>query len=334
MDAENKILNLHDGFFRETFGKKNIAKGYLQEQLPTEISRLIDFDTLTITKDSFVDKELRNHFSDLLYRANYKGQDLYLYLLFEHKSYPDHWVSLQLLRYFVKIWEQYRKQNPKEKQLPVIIPLVLYHGRKKWQVATDFKTLIAQTDQCFDEFIPNFKYQLHDLSTLPEEHIRGEVQQRIILLILKNIFNPDLKSKLPTILSLLHEVETSDNIVDLLEVLMRYVVQATKQFDEHEITEILMQSSVKEDIVQTFIDKYIEQGMQQGMQQGIQKGIMMKNKQVFERGNQHLFSTMLTSRFGTIPEWVNEKLSNADTGSIEKWSIKLLSASTVDEVFH
>jgi hypothetical protein len=32
----------------------------------------------------------------------------------------------------VRIWELFLKQNKKAKYLPVIIPLVIYHGKPRW----------------------------------------------------------------------------------------------------------------------------------------------------------------------------------------------------------
>jgi len=172
----------------------------------------IDLESLAIVKDSFVEKKLRQHFSDLLYTVHHQQGKLYLYFLFEHKSSPGPWVGLQLLRYQVRIWEQHRKQHPKEKILPGIIPLVLYHGRQKWNISRKFSSLIIQNAKDPDPFIPDFEYQLHDLSALSDEQIKGEVLERITLLLLKNIFNPDLAPKLPGILSLLQEVEGKKDV--------------------------------------------------------------------------------------------------------------------------
>ena len=38
----NKIINPHDGFFRETFGRKEIAASFFQEYLPPQIVRQLD----------------------------------------------------------------------------------------------------------------------------------------------------------------------------------------------------------------------------------------------------------------------------------------------------
>ena len=74
--------------------------------------------------------------------------------------------------------------------------------------------------------------------------------------------------------------------------------------------------------MKTFIDEYIEQGMKKGRQEGIQQA------------GYKILSTLLTHRFGTLPQWVTEKINNADLDTLEKWSLRLLSAEKLDEVFH
>ncbi len=329
-----KVMNPHDSFFRETFGRKEIASEYLRWHLPSELVAQIDFESLTISKDSFVEKELRSHFSDLLYRVHHSQGNLYLYLLFEHKSYPDPWVGLQLLRYMVKVWELCRKQKPLEKKLPAVIPLVLYHGKKKWHVAQSFRSLIVQDAALFDRYVPDFNYQLHDLSILDDGQIKGAVVARIILLLLKHIFSPDLRQKLPEILSLLKQVSEKEGVLEILEVMLRYVVKTTEKYDENDIKAILRQSTLEEDIMETFIDKYIEQGMRQGMRQGMQQGMQQGVQQGMQKEGYKLLTGQLSHRFGDLPDWVRKKIEEADVSLIERWSLNLLSAQTMDDVFH
>lgn len=93
----------HDCFFRETFSRREVAEGFLRGYLPQPIAEHLDWSSLKIAKDSFVEKALRKHFSDLLYSADYAGNKIHIYLLFEHKSHPDRFITLQLLRYQVRI---------------------------------------------------------------------------------------------------------------------------------------------------------------------------------------------------------------------------------------
>ena len=74
-----------------------------------------------------ISKELKEFYCDLLYKLELAGDDGFIYILFEHKSYRDKLTPLQLLEYMLKIWRLFLKQNTTER-LPIIIPLVLYHG--------------------------------------------------------------------------------------------------------------------------------------------------------------------------------------------------------------
>ena len=310
----SEVPNPHDSFFRETFGRKEIAADFLLHYLPSDLLDCLDLDTLRLSKDSFVDQELRNHYSDLLYTVGSPDDPLYVYLLFEHKSNPDPWTGLQLLRYMVRIWEQFRKQHPAARKLPLILPLVLYHGRSRWNLSVAFHNLLVDFPACYKPYIPEFRFLLHDFSYLSDVEVKGKVLGRVTLSLLKHIFDPKLEDNLPEIINLLQSVQAQETVLEILEIMLRYVVKATQRFTEEDISELLRTTSIEEDIMKTFIDKYIEQGLQQGQSQ--------------------ILSVQLNNRFGTLPQWALEKMENADTKTLERWSIRLLSAKSLDEVFH
>jgi predicted transposase/invertase (TIGR01784 family) len=121
--AMDEVINPHDKLFRATWSDLATAKSFLQNYLPQEILTLTALDTLEICKDTFVEKDLRDFYFDLLYKVDLSGAAGYIYILFEHKSYQDKLAPLQLLEYMLKIWRLYLKQNSLER-LPIIIPLV------------------------------------------------------------------------------------------------------------------------------------------------------------------------------------------------------------------
>ncbi len=92
------IASPHDTFFRESFSRREIATDLLRWHLPADLLAEIDLDTLEISKDSYVSSDLRSAYSDLVYRVQHRDGPLGVYLLFEHKSRPEHWTLLQLLR--------------------------------------------------------------------------------------------------------------------------------------------------------------------------------------------------------------------------------------------
>lgn len=74
--------------------------------LPKEVLQIIDLETISPQKDSYIEKELEETFSDLLFKTKIEEKEGYIYFLFEHKSYPSDKISIQLLKYIIKIWEQ------------------------------------------------------------------------------------------------------------------------------------------------------------------------------------------------------------------------------------
>lgn len=312
------INDPHDRFFRETFSRREVAEGFLRCYLPPEVAAGMVWESLAIAKDSFVEKALRNHFSDLLYAIRHGDRTIKIYLLLEHKSHPDAWVPLQLLRYQVRIWELHRKQQPKA-PLPPILPLVLYHGKQRWQTPEHFLDLFGGMDAALLDYVPDFRHELCDLSLPEPAEIRGKVLSRLTLLALKHIFDPKPKQVLAEILPLVRDILDKNTALEMLEVLLRYYVQTTQTLDEHDIHELLTETDDEENTMQTFIDRYIEQGRQQGLFVGRQE----------ER--QALLLRLLTRKFDRITPSQRQRIEQADGETLLRWSEQVLFAATVEE---
>ena len=111
----------HDRFFKETFGDIDVALDFIKNYLPADLLQIIDLDHLTTEKDSFIEKEMQELFSDLLFKTHINSGEGYVYFLFEHKSYWSLLTALQLLKYMIAIWEL-KTNKEKQNKLPIIIP--------------------------------------------------------------------------------------------------------------------------------------------------------------------------------------------------------------------
>ena len=77
-----EIANPHDRFFREVFSRLDLSREFLSKQLPAEIAATLDFATLDLRPGSFLDEELQQYFSDLLFRVNLQtGHPTYVYFI-------------------------------------------------------------------------------------------------------------------------------------------------------------------------------------------------------------------------------------------------------------
>ncbi len=158
----------HDKFFKSTFSIKEVAQDYIEQFLPKEVSNSLNLNTLEHSDTSYVDNALSEHFSDIVYHCESKGSEpIRISLLFEHKSYVPQYPHLQLLRYLVNAWENDLKDK---KILTVTIPIILYHGQRKWHYKP-FNKYFKLPNEKLTKYIPNFDYHLSDLSNYSDENL-------------------------------------------------------------------------------------------------------------------------------------------------------------------
>ena len=114
-------------------------------------------------------------------------------------------VAFQLLRNMVKIWEMCLKQNSRLKKLPVILPLLFYHGKQKWNISPHFADLIEKISST-EQYIPKFLHETIDISHIEDKDICGAILTRIFLITLKYAFKPELIEKLDEIFGMLNKI--------------------------------------------------------------------------------------------------------------------------------
>jgi superfamily I DNA/RNA helicase len=91
----------------------------------------------------------------------------------------------QLLRY---IHEIYIKTNFKQP----VVPVILYHGRKKWNIARSISKKMKLDDKTKKNFHPcllDYRYILVNLALFDIKKIRGSLTLRVILYLFKNIYD-------------------------------------------------------------------------------------------------------------------------------------------------
>jgi predicted transposase/invertase (TIGR01784 family) len=278
------VQNPHDRFFRDSFGRPEIARNYLEEYLPTELRRLLDLDSLALQDSSFIDETMQEHQTDLLYQVRLtNGSRAYVYFLFEHKSYPDPLVALQLLRYMVRFWERQAKDNG---PLEHIIPLVIYHGEKAWRSPTDFLALLNPPEG-LRPYLPAFRYHLSDFSHLSDETIRGEIWLRVSLATLRAIAdgnrptNPHLREGLGDLLALAFQLSEQRTGLEYICTILYYLSKATERVKREDLeSALLRQGAQGERIMATIAQEFIQQGIEQGIEQGVEQGKLEEKRKI------------------------------------------------------
>jgi predicted transposase/invertase (TIGR01784 family) len=295
----------HDRFIREVLSNKTNAVDFFKGVLPDDIVQHLDLQSLAQDKTKYTDEQLDEYFSDIVYTCRYTGDyhggscvgkksnngysaaSMKLALLFEHKSFIPAFPHTQLLRYILNIWNQHIKQR---KPLPVVLPILFYHGKRKWRKQSLHEYLSGRRDRFADSpelnrFIPEFDYVLIDLSDFSDEEIKTEIFTReavkIALLVQKHIFSPErLRKYLKDFFKLGILYFRQEEGLRFLENVCRYIYTATEIEAETIIKTVDVLPQRAEEVVMTTAEKLRKEGREEGKEEGREEG----HKEGWEKG--------------------------------------------------
>lgn len=265
--------NPHDAFFRETLSQLEAARDFVAHYLPAPVVACFELASLRVSKDSFVDEELRSHYSDLVYEVDLKqGGGAEVSLLFEHKSHPKQQVALDLLRYQTQRWRLWQSQG-RGLPLPPVVCVVFYHGPERWTVALEFGALVETPPELLP-YVPQFRYALCDLSHYTDAQLKGQVELRAALLLLKHIFDAAPSESVFGAFDLLFRSLGAKTGLKSVETYLRYLVRATDRVGAEELTQLLerVNPGLGGGMMPTLAEQWLEQGVQKGLQKGMQQG--------------------------------------------------------------
>jgi predicted transposase YdaD len=322
--AFQSLANTHDAFFKQVSGDPKAAGIFLREHSPPEVAELLTAELPVPVKGSFVDEELAQHHTDLLFSVRLKDRrEALVYMLLEHKSWADPATPLQLLRYVVRILAKWYGEN-KCLPLPVVVPLVAHQGPGGWKCSTQFIDLFGPVPEPLRPYLVSFRHALVDLAHIDDDALSADPRLRAYLKTLKYVQRQDLPQRLAGILApilsildvrtILHYINTGP-----VEVTGATVEAALRSYD----------SNRYEEIMGHFTQEYFAEGEAKGLAigeaRGAAKGVAI--------GEARALIRLLEKRFGTLPSEVRGQISTADVTSLEAWFDRALDSNDLQSIF-
>ena len=145
------------------------------------------------------------------------------------------------MKYMLRIWEKARTQHGKGKTLPPIIPVIFYHGARRWGLPLNFSSYFDAKDG-FGPYVPEFSPVMVDLQQMDER--RGFLRTLLEYII--------------------------KGCKDITE---RDVEQAILSVDSKEAREAYMT------LAEQLIEKGKTEGMREGMREGKLEGKLLVKKE-------------------------------------------------------
>jgi predicted transposase/invertase (TIGR01784 family) len=265
-----KIQNVHDKFFKETFSRIDVVSNFLEELVDEKLVKKLDLSTLKIDNNSFIDEELEEHFADILYTCDYVGKGkVQIALLLEHKSYKEDYPHWQLNQYILNVWKSGFKQK-KIKPIP-IIPIVIYHGKKKWNYEP-MRSYFDHLDEDLLRYIPEFDFHLINLNAIPDKQITNFKNKFLAisaLLFKHSRFKKYVQKIEDDLVELFKLIDNQENNPFSVSVIL--YIQNTDALTITEIVGIFTKVSKNlNNVIMTTAQQLINQGVSYGVNQGIE----------------------------------------------------------------
>jgi len=254
---------------------------------------------------SFVSKIFQNREADIVYK--YKNKNIFF--LIEHQTKIDYSMSYRILEYEIEIMKSaidIRKVKNKEYKLPLVIPIVLYTGKKKW----DAKRYLEESQETLDDVkIKAGNYNLVDINDFTKEEL--------------------LQGK--TLISKMMLLEKSESTEESIEMLEKIIPNTNKEEKEllKRVISILFGEKIGEEKTKELIEKidggegkmlalvdmirnenkmYINMGRKEGRKEAREEGKIKLKQQCLEIAKNLLKINMPISQISEVTKLPEEEI--------------------------
>jgi hypothetical protein len=192
----------------------------------------------------------------------------------------DRWMALRMLQYVVRQLVHWRQKHPTSEVLPIIIPVVMYHGLGRgWTAARRLEDLFrlpgeGELKGWWHALAPRFEYLLDDLTREREEALRtrqGPPLVRLVLLLLRGGRSSKLGQRLLGWRALFAEVYATPQGLDELRAVVHYLLEVGDPGARRSIRRVLHSVAGErraEEWMRTIGQQLREEGRVAGLEEG------------------------------------------------------------------
>ncbi|MGW5317316.1 Rpn family recombination-promoting nuclease/putative transposase [Nocardia thailandica] len=358
MTEGNGRSNHHDTLFHGSMRRSAEAASVVRSLVSESLAAEIDWSAMEAVPTRFVSPELRNRFSDVLYRTRYRrGGEVYLYVLIKHQSRCDPMMPFRLLEYMVRIWNEHLESTGPADRLPAVIPVVVYANARGggWSRSTELADLIDAPDivrEHLGPYLPRFRFLLDDLTRVDV----GALQQRpltplarlTLFLLQEGPRNRHLDEALFPLVGDLKAVAADGDALRTLRLLVEYIMTVGETAESDLVPLFAQAGPAAEEAMMTTAEQLIARGRAEGEARGRAEGEARGRAEGEARGRAEgeargraegeargvakALLNLIRLKFGQPAPEVVERVMNSSVEEITDWTGHILTASTLEDL--
>lgn len=320
-------MNLHDQHYRKLFSSPHMVRALFEGILPGRLRTQVDLDALEPLPPNFVSSRNHDRRADGVWRVRRRDGDmLYLLILLEHQSGPDYIMGIRCMGYIALLYEDLvmRQMIEPSRPLPAILPIVIYSGAPRWRAPIEVSELLEPAPAGLEPYQPHMRYLVLDTGTLVEEG--GLPAENLAALMFRLEHNLGLEHA-QEILQTILRLSRGPKLREVRRVVFLWVRHVLLPRSLPRTIDLPAANDLREISIMltTHAKDWSQQWRQEGWREGREEGR--------RDGASSLLEQLLSRKFGPLSPEITARLRQADTEQLQTWSLKLLDAKTLDQVF-
>ncbi len=345
-------MQLHDYHYRNLFRHPAMVRALFEGIIVEPWVTALDLDSLRPLPTHYLSDKHRRREADMVWRVKWRApsegvtgtasarlawqaaapdagqaeQEAYLVLMLEHQARDDHIMAIRCLRYQTLAWQDMysRKMVSRRGRFPVVLPIALYTGERPWLASTSIGDLLQPAPPGLRQYQPQYRYLLLDEGELVRSGALPHGNLASLLFQLEH--SPDIaqtQGLLHTLQKMLSAPQ-ADELRRAFGAWVRHILMPraapkdAKLPDTTEFSEVI-------DMLTTGYKNWSRRWWLEGREDGLEEGR--------EQGACALLLRQLDRKFGPLDALVKARVEQASLADREAWSLNLLDARSLDEVF-
>lgn len=323
-------MQKQDGSYRMLLGNPHLVRALFECVLDAQSRAVMDWTQLEALPSDYISNDLRQRQGDVVWRVRRSdGGELYALILVEHQSTVSRPMAVRVASYCALLYESLVSRGilSADQRLPVVLPVVVYSGVRPWDASLAVAGLVDPPPDALAPYQLNMRYLLVDTGLL----VRSGALPRDNFASL--LFHLEHNRGIEEVQDLLQTVWTHTDAPQYAALRRAYTAwvkyvllpRALPDMAIHNVETLMDIKDNLEDQSRSWVYQWKMEGMQEGLQKGRQEGRA--------EGAAALLGRQISRRFGPLAKDVRQKLDGATAAQLETWSLNILDAGSLDEVF-
>ena len=280
-------MTQYDLQYKTTFSNRWIMQQFVEAFLHTSVTDIMDFESLemfpieSISSDA-KSKKLKVRRNDVMWKSRLNdGSKAYVLLMVEAQSKVDSVMAVRVGEY-VHNWylSLLATEGLGALPLPLIVPMVLYHGDQVWNAETRLRNMI-HTPEAFRDmgiamdggYILIDEKRLYETGRLPSDNIFEPL--------ITALHTSDFGEFRDSVEQTDHMLEKSGMNQQFIEHVNSFILDLKRIEDDERLTQIIQQRGMQNmtTTIADFEQQILQKGMQKGKREGKREGMREKSRE-------------------------------------------------------